>query len=296
LARRAKRGGSYPHARYGVDLSKVPDTYIEPFTAYRAWDWTEEGIKSLNGVLWTPKQAFEAYCSKAAGWEAPPEEWSEIEKQAWREEHQHKVPSPSCTCGMYAGINMQHLIDINYIGRGIHGEVSLWGRLYRHTLGWRAQFAYPRFFVVPVGMVPFDMTEAQRRLAQLTEFGVDIFLQKEREARVGQERIPLYIQEYGYSRQGLDFLVEKRANWYRNQNHDPIAHGDRLAVFATNFGEGGIGIVTEVKGDDVFYMLFSPNVIYHKNVRDIRWNDQNWRWETTGQGSMRRLEQAMGKY
>ena len=49
---------------------------------------------------------------------------------------------------MYAGINMQHMIDINYIQRGIHGEVHLWGRLERCTLGWRAQFAYPKYFIV----------------------------------------------------------------------------------------------------------------------------------------------------
>ena len=99
---------------------------------------------------------------------------------------QHLVPDPSCTCGMYAGIDMQHLIDINYIQRGIHGEVSLWGRLYRHTLGWRAQYAYPKFFVAPATMIPFRFDEAQERLAKLVEFDVDIYLQPEREARVGQ--------------------------------------------------------------------------------------------------------------
>ena len=46
-----------PHARYGVDLAKVPNTYIEPFTAYRAWNWTAEGVTSLNGALWTSMEA-----------------------------------------------------------------------------------------------------------------------------------------------------------------------------------------------------------------------------------------------
>ena len=44
-------------------------------------------------------------------------------KKFW-EKQAHHVPDPDCTCGMYAGINMQHLIDIGYIQRGIHGEVS----------------------------------------------------------------------------------------------------------------------------------------------------------------------------
>ena len=139
----------------------------------------------------------------------------------------HQVPDPGCTCGMYAGINMQHLIDINYIQRGIHGEVSLWGRLYRHTLGWRAQYAYPKFFVVPTNMIPFRFDEAQERLKALVEFDVDIYLQPEREARVGQERIPLWIRDYGYSQQGISFLIEKRKKWYSGEKVSSHPRGRR---------------------------------------------------------------------
>jgi len=175
-----------PHAHYGVDLGKVPDTYIEPFTAYRSWSWTAEGVTSLNGALWTPKQAFEAKCPHADDLRSMQAACSTPQAKAFWSKKQHLVPDPNCTCGMYAGINMQHLIDINYIQRGIHGEVSLWGRLYRHTLGWRAQYAYPKFFVAPATMIPFRFDEAQERLAKLVEFDVDIYLQPEREARVGQ--------------------------------------------------------------------------------------------------------------
>jgi len=65
VARLATRGRSLAHARYGLDLSKVPDTYVppEPFTGYRSWIWTSGGVTSLfNGVPWTPKVAFEAKC------------------------------------------------------------------------------------------------------------------------------------------------------------------------------------------------------------------------------------------
>ena len=65
------------------------------------------------------------------------------------------MPSEDCTCGMYAGINLQHLIDINYADQGIHGEVALWGRLQECSLGWRAQYAYPKFFIVPQDMFPY---------------------------------------------------------------------------------------------------------------------------------------------
>ena len=148
----------------------MPDTYVEPFVAYRAWNWTAEGVTSLNGALWTPKVAFGATCHYSADLHSMrAAATGSVAAEFWKSKS-HQVPDPGCTCGMYAGINMQHLIDINYIRRGIHGEVSLWGRLMRHTLGWRAQFAYPKFFIVPANMIPFNMTLAQERLAALIEF------------------------------------------------------------------------------------------------------------------------------
>jgi hypothetical protein len=276
-----------PHARYGVDLSTVPDTYVEPFVAYRAWNWNAEGITSLNGSLWKPKEAFEAKCHYAADLCSMRAATLTPSARKFWQSKAHQVPDLGCTCGMYAGINMQHLIDINYIRRGIHGEVSLWGRLMRHTLGWRAQFAYPKFFIVPANMIPFNMTLAQERLAAMTEFDVDIYLQPDKEARAGQKRIPLWIRDYGYSQQGISFLIEKRKKWYQEHpKTHTLAVGDRLAVLgATN----GIGIVKEISNGEMFYTMFNPNMIYRKLVEDVQWNDTNWRWETTGLGFMRKL-------
>jgi hypothetical protein len=110
LARRSIRGGSsLPHARYGADLSVVPDMYIEPFTAYRAWNWRTEGITSLNGALWTPKVAFEATCPHAEDLRSmQAAATTEAARKFWQAKT-HQVPDPGCTCGMYAGINMQHI-------------------------------------------------------------------------------------------------------------------------------------------------------------------------------------------
>ena len=52
---------------------------------------------------------------------------------------------------------------------------------------------------------------------------------------------------------------------------------------------GGIGVVTEIDGEEMYYTLFSPSVLYHKKVKDVHWNERNWRWETSGLGSMRKL-------
>lgn len=291
MSRRADRASRpLPHARYGVDLSNVPDTYIEPFTAYRAWNWTAEGVTSLNGALWTPKVAFEAACHYSADLCSMRAATLTPSARKFWQSKAHQVPDPGCSCGMYAGINMQHMIDIGYVQRGIHGEVSLWGRLMRHTLGWRGQFAYPKFFVVPANMVPFRFDEAQERLKALVEFDVDIYLQPEREARVGQERIPLWMRDYGYSQQGISYLIEKRKKWYsREKAVQTLAVGDRIAVFSDVNG-GGIGVVREINGDEMYYTLFSTNVVFRKNVKDVVWDERNWRWETTGLGMMRKLK------
>ncbi len=293
LSRSSSRRGGRPlaHARYGVDLTKVPDTYVEPFTAYRAWNWDAEGITSLNNARWTPKVAFEATCANRNDWKSLVASATTDDARKWLLSKEHHVPNSNCTCGTYAGINMQHLIDINYIRRGIHGEVYLWGRLYRHTLGWRAQFAYPKFFVVPINMVPFDMAEAQRRLATLIDFDVDIYLQTERDARVVQENIPLWVKDFGYSQQGLSLLIEKRKKWYtENPDAPKLAVGDRVAVLGIR--GGGIGVVKEIVGDDMWYTMFSPDTMYRKPVKSVVWNERNWRWETSGVGSMRKLERA----
>jgi hypothetical protein len=284
VARRTTRGGALPHAHYGVDLSKVPDTYIEPFVAYRAWNWTAEGVQSLNHAPWTPKEAFEAQCNYRNDWKSMMAACSNEAAEAFWKTKEHHVPSADCTCGMYAGINMQHLIDIGYIQHGIHGEVSLWGRLERNTLGWRAQFAYPKYFVVPVNMVPLDMTEAKCRLDSLTEFDVDIYLQPDTEVTLKSEKIPLWMPDYGYTTQGLTWLVEKRAKWYAEKVDPVLKVGDRVAVYGTT---SGIGIVKEIVGDDMLYTMFAPDKIYRKPVKSVKWDRHNWRWETTGVGSVR---------
>ena len=56
---------------------------------------------------------------------------------------------------------------------------------------------------------------------------------------------------------------------------------------------GGIGAVTKIDGKEMCYTLFHPNVVYRKKLKDVVWNERNWRWETTGLGMMRKLEQQM---
>lgn len=259
----------------------MPD-YLAPFTAYRVWQWDEDGVKSLNHAEWTPGVAFEAKCanleSQAAKYEGRPE------IQAWLRQHEHPVPGEDCSCGMYAGIDLQHLINIGYAGQGIHGEVLLWGRLVECTLGWRAQYAYPKFFVVPQSMFPFNIREIERRMRALIAFDVDVYVQPANEPSVGGERIPLWMKGFGWSQQGLGHLVDLRKRWYdyRPQVRD-AAPGDRIAAIGR---DGGIGIVRGVAGDELHFSLFGT-ALHTVPLKQVRWNERNMRWETPTLGARR---------
>lgn len=279
LAALTSRLRDMPHGRYGVDVSKVPD-YIEPFTAYRAWQWDADGVKSLNSVLWTPRVAFEATCDKHVETYV----YSKSDKPAMRQVG-HPVPSEGCTCGMYAAINFQHLIDISYATRGIHGEVSLWGRLYKHSLGWRAQYAYPKHFIVPPSMVPWGMAEMDERLKHLTAFDVDIYLQVSETPEVGGEKVPLWMKGYGYSQQGLSLLCDERKKWYASRpSVRAVEIGDRVAIIPENRPlPCGISIASMSHGDDVFLWLFAKH-LYRVPRKNIKWSQRNWRWEVPNNG------------
>jgi hypothetical protein len=91
----------------------------------------------------------------------------------------------------------------------------------------------------------------------------------------------------------LSWLLEKRKAWYAFKSVPTLAIGDRLAVFSDV--NGGIGVVRQIDGDEMFYSLFNQNVVYRKKIEDVVWNERNWRWETTGTGFMRKLEQTVGR-
>jgi hypothetical protein len=268
-----------PHKRYGVDLSKVMPDYIEPFVGYRAWNWNEEGITSLNNVWWKPKVAHVATCTR----EVLGRSLLYSGVTVTTEDQSHAAPVEGCTCGVYAGINLEHLgNDTDYLHRGIHGEVSLWGRVFVHTLGWRAQYAYPKFFVVPPNMLPFTVAEIQRRLESLIKYDCDIYLQKDLLPSRDGEKIPLWMKDYGYSQQGIGFLLEQaQTRQAENVTVKGLQLNDRVCVLGD---DGGIGIVKIINNREFHYTLFNPNVFYRKRVSDVKWSDRNWRWETTGRG------------
>ena len=145
----------------------VPD-FISPITAYRAWQWDANGLRSLNGERWLPGQPLAASCRVDA--------IGSIAGLSKATHNPAELPYFSCTCGVYAARTIEHLRQCSYKKFGVHGEVYLWGKVVEHERGWRAQFAYPRTFVVAPDKFPFSLSEINARLKTLSEFGTDIFL------------------------------------------------------------------------------------------------------------------------
>src|SRR6266481_1046762 len=80
----------------------------------------------------------------------------------------HEAPHSTCSCGVYATKNIEHLRQSGYERYGIHGEVYLWGTVIEHERGWRAQFAYPKNLFLSPDILPFTMAGIQSRLKTLT--------------------------------------------------------------------------------------------------------------------------------
>ena len=178
------------------------------------------------------------------------------------------VPQANCTCGVYAVKTLDHFRSAGYERFGIHGEVYLWGKVVEHELGYRAQFAYPKNFVLPPELIPSDTKEMESRLEALAAYSTDIFI-----VACG-ESIPLCRKGSGFDAAGLDYLIGKRTEYYdRRQRDRTLMKGDRVAVLGH-----GIAVVEHANDAGVQAML-SNRIIVRMRRNDIVWNQRNLRWE-----------------
>src|ERR1017187_3562577 len=238
----------------------VPD-YISPIIGYRVWKWENTGLKSLCGERWHPAQSLAARC-RASAVVGP------IVGRAEAVHDAHEVPQTDCTCGVYAAKNLEHLRQFGYEGRGIHGEVYLWGTVVEHELGWRAQFAYPKSLILPPDLIPSDTKEMEARLGALAAYDTDIFI-----VGCGQN-IPLCRRGLGYGAAGLDYLIGKRTQYYaRRQRDRTLMRGDRVAVLGR-----GIAIVEHADDTEVHALVRNRSTLRIAR-KCIRWDGQNMRWE-----------------
>ena len=237
----------------------IPD-YISPVVGYRVWQWNAAGLKSLNGEPWLPGRPLAAGCRAAAR--------GTIGGRAEAVHNAHEPPQPACTCGVYAAKSIEHLRRFGYAGRGIHGEVYLWGTVVEHKLGWRAQFAYPKSLFLPPDAIPFTLTEIDARLKTLIAFGADIFI-------VGDhESIRFWKNGSGFDAAGLDYLIKTRKEYYvSRQREHSLKKGDRVAVLGR-----GIAVVEQAGNKEVMVVL-GNRLALRIARKDIVLNQQNKRWE-----------------
>lgn len=238
----------------------IPD-YISPIVGYRVWQWDAAGLKSLNGELWVPVQRLNALCRADA---------TRFISGLPRFKHDSRqVPHPSCTCGVYAAKAIERLQQSGYSRFGLYGEVHLWGTVIEHERGWRAQYAYPRTFVLAPSVLAFSLSTIDAQLRSLTAFGTDIFILQDH-----HQLIPLWKKESDYDPTGLDYLIANRETYYVRRLHElTIKQGDRVAIVGR-----GIGVVKESTPKKVVVVLGKKDLLSIAPKQIIR-DHQNNRWE-----------------
>lgn len=239
----------------------IPD-YVSPIVGYRVWQWDAAGLKSLNGEQWVPGRRLSALCRTDAR--------RFISGMSRSTHDSDQLPHPNCTCGVYAAKTVERLRQCGYGRFGVYGEVYLWGTVVEHERGWRAEFAYPKSFVLAPHVLPYSLTTIDARLRTLAAFGTNIFIVHD------QQRIALWEKRSGYNATGLDYLISNRETYYVRRLHElTIEQGDRVAILGR-----GIGVVTETNAREVMVVLgkSAPLRITRKEIiRDHR-NDR-WEWK-----------------
>jgi hypothetical protein len=233
----------------------IPD-YIMPVVGYRVWSWDAIGLRSMNGELWMPGQPLSAACRTLAG---RAEDGLAV----------HGAPQTDCTCGVYAAKSLDCLRTLGYMRYGsIYGELYLWGTVVEHEQGWRAQYAYPKNFTLPLDMVPRSMGAAESRLTTLSAYSCDIFVQHK------ERTVPLWHSQTGYDAVGLDLLIQRSKVWYsRRAEEQRIKPGDRIAVLGS-----GIAVVEHADRNHVHALLWNRASV-RIGRKQIVWDEQNMRWE-----------------
>lgn len=100
----------------------------EPVAAWRAWRLRRDADRgelrlqpAFRGSSWEPLQPVRAACARR---------------------RRHAAPKRRCTCGLY-GFNDGSEVGLGGTRLAVVGQVSMWGRVVEHDLGYRAEFAYP---------------------------------------------------------------------------------------------------------------------------------------------------------
>lgn len=103
----------------------------ECIVGWRGFGIYEPGLFVTTSTVWLPGERVEATCTI----------------REHREEE--VVPVEGCTCGLYSFKTPYKLRTDNYLNQMVFAEVYYWGRVIECTMGYRAQFAYPKKIYMP---------------------------------------------------------------------------------------------------------------------------------------------------
>ena len=125
---------------------------LGPLRGYRLWRVADGLLHSpARGDAWLPLEPFRARCPHATVLD------------------ERRLPHARCTCGIYATRHLSTVLpqrNLPLSGRfsgWIIGEVRLWGRVFEHEHGWRAEWAYP------IGLYPTWPAPADEPMGALFE-------------------------------------------------------------------------------------------------------------------------------
>ena len=128
--------------------------YFGVKSAWRSWKMTERLVPTVNAEGDTITSAVLRISAVVVNYDWEPLTAAKSQCVIREDDYEHLK---GCNCGVYAYKKMSSLKE--YVGAvtrnklftgGVEmviGEVNLWGRCLEHTLGWRAQFGYPKNFI-----------------------------------------------------------------------------------------------------------------------------------------------------
>jgi hypothetical protein len=108
-------------------------------------------LRSFNGSIWIPNQAFRAGCDIHGA--------------------HATIPNQECSCGVYALRRRGDLGNLQFSDL-VTGIVALWGTVLEYEIGYRAEMAYPAALILPnLDRAGRESVERCARLYRVPVFG-----------------------------------------------------------------------------------------------------------------------------
>lgn len=133
------------HGRCAREEGSFQVNMMEALVGWKGWTVSGRGyLASVYNTAWFPEKAVEARCPDGKC---------------------ESSPAESCGCGIYAADSVW---GAQHGQNQILGQIYGWGRYIRGDQGWRAEWAYPKMFLIE--------KEQMQHLEMLKQYRVPIFV------------------------------------------------------------------------------------------------------------------------